>query len=282
MYYEKKLPKKDEDLKLLIEEVMQEHPGYGYRRVAMVLEVNAKRAARVMRKFGLKPARRSKTPRKPNDENKQESSYPDILSKTSTIAPDFIWVSDFTYIRYKGTWYYLATVIDYYSGVVLGFNVSKTHDAGFVQVAIHRAILKAGKLPKYFHSDQGSEYNSKEVAEWLTLQGVGISMSPKSSPWRNGSQESFYGRFKVEFGDPERFKTAGEFIEALYKHLNYFANTRIKNKLKMSPQKFRDNYFSLHDSSTSLSTSYESPPTRCFASLPPPAPDGAVFVTTIL
>lgn len=282
MYYEKKLPKKDEELKLQIEEVMSKHPGYGYRRVAIALGINDKRAARVMKKFGLKPARRAKTPRKPNDINQPESSNPDILSRISPIVPDFMWVSDFTYIKYKSGWYYLATVLDCYSGVALGFNISKTHDAGFVKIAIKRAIQKAGKPPDYFHSDQGSEYASQEISKWLQSQGVSISMSPKSSPWRNGSQESFYGRFKVEFGDPDRFDTAGELIEALYLHLNYFINERIKNKLKMSPQKFRDQYFSLHDTSTSLSTSYESPPSRCFASLPPPAPGGAVFVTTNL
>ena len=64
-------------------------------------------------------------------------------------------------------------------------------------------------------------------------------MSPKSSPWRNGSQESFFGRFKVEFGDPNRFKTEGELIEELYVKIAYFRDSRIKNKLKMSPAKFR-------------------------------------------
>lgn len=282
MYYERKLPKKDEALKLLIEEVMEANPGYGYRRVAIALGINSKRAARVMRKYNLKPARRAKAPRKPNDINQPKSSYSDILAKTSSIAPDFIWVSDFTYISYKGVWYYLATVLDYYSGVALGFNISKTHDAGFVKIAIERAIQKAAGLPDFFHSDQGSEYTSEIIAKWLEVQGVSISMSPKSSPWRNGSQESFYGRFKVEFGDPERFQTAGELIEELYRQLNYFVNRRIKNKLKMPPQKFRDMYFSLHDTSTRLSTSYESPPARCFASLPPPALNRADFVATNL
>lgn len=282
MYYKKKLPKKDEALKLQIQQVMEKNPGYGYRRVAIALGINTKRAARVMRKYKLKPARRAKTPKKPNDINQPKSSYPDILAKTSSITPDFIWVSDFTYISYKGGWYYLATVLDYYSGVALGFNISKTHDAGFVKIAIERAIEKAGGCPDFFHSDQGSEYNSEIIADWLKAQGVSISMSPKSSPWRNGSQESFYGRFKVEFGDPERFETAGELIESLYQQLHYFVNGRIKNKLKMPPQKFRDKYFSLHDTSTSLSTSYESPPARCFAPLPPPAPVRAAFVATVL
>jgi hypothetical protein len=35
-------------------------------------------------------------------------------------------------------------------------------------------------------------------------------MSPKSSPWRNAMQESFYGRFKIALGDVNRFEELTE------------------------------------------------------------------------
>ena len=239
LYYRKKLPERDEELRLEIERVMEAHPGYGYRRIALTLGINAKRAARVMRKFGLKPARRAKAPRKPQDVGREAAPYPDILSRMSPFAPDVVWVSDFTFIAWHGVWVYLATVLDLFSGVPLGFNISLSHDASFVKQAVVHAIARAGRLPEWFHSDQGNEYDSYEIASWFQAQGVKISMSPKSSPWRNGSQESFFGRFKVEFGDPERFETLAELIEALFQHLHYFTNLRIKNRLKMPPATFR-------------------------------------------
>jgi hypothetical protein len=64
-------------------------------------------------------------------------------------------------------------------------------------------------------------------------------MNPKGAPWCNGSQESFFGRFKVEFGDFDRFDTFAELLEALYDMLHYFSNLRIKTKLKMPPVEFR-------------------------------------------
>jgi hypothetical protein len=63
-------------------------------------------------------------------------------------------------------------------------------------------------------------------------------MSFKSSPWWNGSQESFFGRFKVEFGDFDRFESLPDLVEAIYQHLQYFSESRIKSKLKMSPAVF--------------------------------------------
>ena len=262
IYYRCKIPDKDEELRRRIEAVMVANAGYGYRRVALALCINAKRAQRVMRKFHLRPARRAKTPNKPLDRGRPPESFPDILSRMSPIVPDCLWVSDFTYICFRGEFLYLATVLDLFTGTPLGFNISRTHDALFVQSAIDRAIAFAGRLPDWFHSDQGSEYMSDDVALWLARKGVNISTSPKSSPWRNGSQESFFGRFKTEFGDPDRFESIAELIEELYRMLHYFSHVRIKTRLKMAPAAFRKRWFDEHQTAQ---RNPQSPP-----ELPPP------------
>ena len=257
LYYHRKIPEKDEALRRAIEGVMEKNPGYGSPRIALALKINKKRAARVMRKFGLKPARRCKNPRKPEDEGREPLSHPNILGRLSPIAPNVVWASDFTFICYKGEFVYLCTVIDVFTGEVLGFNISRRHDAAFVRLAIERALRKTGTKPKWLHSDQGSEYASEGVSMWLQAQGITISMNPKGSPWCNGSQESFFGRFKVEFGDFERFDTYADLLEELYSHLHYFSNIRIKTKLKMAPAQFR---MCWEERNKELSTPCESPP----------------------
>lgn len=273
LYYQHKMPARDEALRREIEAVMLQHPGYGSPRVAIALKINEKRIARVMRKFGLKPARCAKTPRKPLDEGRESLSYPCILSRLSPFAPDVVWASDFTFISYRGSFIYLCTVIDVFTGEVLGFNVCRTHDARFVQIAIERAIARTGITPQYFHSDQGSEYASASVRGWLTSLGVTISMNPKGSPWCNGSQESFFGRFKVEFGDFDRFDTYAELLEEIYYQLNYFTHRRIKTKLKMPPAEFRAAWEEKQEVLSTQIHSYSQvmslPPPRCFATLPP-------------
>jgi transposase InsO family protein len=123
------------------------------------------------------------------------------------------------------------------------------------------AIRKTETLPDWFHSDQGSEYASEDVGAWLTKQGVTVSMNPKGSPWCNGSQESFFGRFKTEFGDFRRFDIYADLLEELYSQLNYFTNIRIKTKLKMSPAKFREKW---EIRQLELSTGCQSPPHPLF------------------
>ena len=41
-------------------------------------------------------------------------------------------------------------------------------------------------------------------------------MSDKASPWQNGYQESFFGHFKLEAEDLNRFESLGELIEYIY------------------------------------------------------------------
>jgi transposase InsO family protein len=257
LYYRHRLPVRDEELRRQIEAVMEKNPGYGSPRVAIALKVNEKRAARVMRKFGLKPARRSKTPRKREDEGREPLSHPNILGRLSPIAPNVVWASDFTFISYNGEFVYLCTVLDVFTGEVLGFNISRRHDAAFVRLAIERALRKTGALPQWFHSDQGSEYASEEIRTWLGSLGIAVSMNPKGSPWCNGSQESFFGRYKVEFGDFGRFDTYADLLEELYSQLNYFSNLRIKTKLRMAPAAFRQQW---EQQRRELSTNFESPP----------------------
>jgi transposase InsO family protein len=246
LYYRKKLPAKDEKLRRRIEAVMRANPGYGYRRVGDALGINRKRAKRVMRKFGLKPARRAKAPRKPLDMGREPARYPDILAKLCPAVPDFVWASDFTFLSYRGEFIFLVTVLDVFTGEPLGFNVSRCHDAMFVRLAVERALCRHRTVPTWFHSDQGSEYVAEEVCVWLQSLGVRISMTPKASPWRNGSQESFFGRYKIEFGDPDRFDTLAELLEELYRMLHYFGHRRIKNRLRMPPVEFRKRWLTRH------------------------------------
>lgn len=271
LYYRPKLLAKDIALRKVIETVMAENPGYGSPRVAMALGINRKRISRVMRKFGLKPARRAKTPRKPMDQGRAPQPVPNIAKLFSPIAPNCVWVSDFTYLRWQGVFVYLCTVLDLFTGEVLGSNIGLRHDAEFVRMSVKRAVRQVGRFPTWFHSDQGSEYASETVQRWLTSNGTQISMSFKSSPWWNGSQESFFGRFKVEFGDLDRFETLVDLVEALYQHLRYFSEARIKSKLRMSPVQFRKTWEQKTIDLPPGPPSFLPLPTPCFTSRGGPA-----------
>ncbi|MFQ5492859.1 MAG: transposase [Candidatus Dojkabacteria bacterium] len=136
--------------------------------------------------------------------------------------PNHTYVSDFTYIRHYGKFVYLSTCMDICTREIVGWDVSTRHTKDFVIGALMDSFINTGfKLPKIVHSDQGSEYRSREYTEIVEGLGIQISMSSKGSPWENGYQESFYNNFKTELGlEFERFQTLGELVEGIHQTLS--------------------------------------------------------------
>jgi len=231
---------RNEDLRARIEEVMLAHPAYGHRRVADALQVNRKAVLRVMRLYQLKPARRCKTPSKPLDSGIPAAEAPDMVQRVSPVTPALIWTSDFSFIRYQGRFVHLCVVRDAFTRDVLGQSIRLHHSSELVVAALNDAFEgRPGETPTWLHSDQGSEYRSKEVEQELLRRGIKPSYAPKSSPWRNGAQESFFGRMRVEFGDFDRFDSLGALVEGIHRYLAYYNDERIHTALRMSPRQFR-------------------------------------------
>jgi len=243
LYWKSKIDAKDKNLLPQIKEIMSGNPSYGHKRIAIALKLNKKRILRIMKKYNLKPSRRRpQRPRKPEDENKPNASYPNLVKNFCPIYPNIVWVSDFTYISFQGRFIYLATIVDLFTRLIVGWNVLVNHSIELVKGAFEHAVQRTKKVPQILHSDQGSEYDSQEYTELAKSYAIIISMSKKAAPWENGFQESFYSGFKLDLGEPNRFNNLGELVEAIYQTIHYYNNSRIHTKLKSSPYQFYINY----------------------------------------
>jgi putative transposase len=235
LYYRPKKPDKDWQLKCCIEEVLRQHPSYGSRRIAIHLSMNRKRVKRVMNLFGIKAYRRRGKKWKKTKNIKV--IYPNLLITTYPAYENHIWVSDFTYIPFQGKTVCVATVLDLFTRKVVGLSVYTTHAVSLTLSAFMSA-LQNNPRPAIFHSDNGSEYNAAVFIEALETVGVMISRSAPGCPWENGYQESFYDKFKIDLGDPSRFKTLGELVYEIYQTIYVYNNSRIHSALKMPPVLF--------------------------------------------
>lgn len=238
LYYQSKLSVKDEALRQDIYQVLHIHPSYGYRRLAIHLGVNTKRVLRVMQLYGIKPyRRRGEKPTRATSPRLVDAELPNLLAGYFPDRPNDVWASDFTYIPYNGKFIYLATILDLYSRQVVGWYISDHHDTPLVAAAFYDALEHYGR-PRILHSDRGSEYLSQVYMELTGNCGILPSYSAKGSPWQNGYQESFYNGFKVDLGDPGRFETKGQLIEAIHLQLYIYNHHRIHLALKMAPRQY--------------------------------------------
>ena len=239
LYYKSKLTPKDEAAKDQIVEVLSSNPCYGHKRVAIELKMNKKKTLRIMKKYELEPRRRKRKGFvKMGDIGLAVAEYQNEVVNFCPVNPNVVWCGDFTYIRFRDAFIYLATVIDAYTREIVDFALSRRHNRHLVKSAVLDAMKKRNCLPDYFHSDQGSEYQSYEHADFLEKLGVKVSMSRKGSPWQNPYQESFYSQFKFELGNFNSLENDGQLAEVVYRQIYYYNNQRIHSALKMSPGQF--------------------------------------------
>ncbi|MEZ5383488.1 MAG: IS3 family transposase [Microthrixaceae bacterium] len=86
-------------------------------------------------------------------------------------------VGDITYIRTWEGWVYLATVIDCYSKMVVGFAMADHMRTSLVTDALQVAINAGGIQPEaVFHSDRGAQYTSDEFRAFLASHDMVGSM----------------------------------------------------------------------------------------------------------
>ena len=220
----------------MIEETLRIHPAYGHKRLAKHLSINKKRVLRVMKKYGIKPYRRTaKNPWKPK--KNKDAVFPNLLITECPEYPNHIWATDFTYLKFQNKWWYLATVIDLYTREVVGVSFQRTHTTQLVLDALLDAMVHHAK-PTIIHSDQGSEYTSKDFTSFCQDLKIIQSMSHPGCPWENGYQESFYKGFKVELGDPTRFETLGELVAMIYHQIYYYNTKRLHTSINATPREY--------------------------------------------
>ena len=103
----------------------------------------------------------------------------------------------------------MLTVIDEFTRECLAIKVArklKSHDVAGV---LYR-LFKAKGIPHFIRSDNGPEFTSEFIRDWLKDVGVKTLFIMPGSPWENGYNESFNGKLRDELLNLEIFDTLTE------------------------------------------------------------------------
>jgi putative transposase len=156
-------------------------------------------------------------------------------------APNQKYVSDITYLWTDEGWLYLATVIDLYSRLVVGWAMSERMTAQLVcdalQMALWRRRMPSGII---VHSDRGSQYCSAAYQILIKKQGLLCSMSAKGCCYDNACAESFFHTLKVEVIHGERFTTREIMRQTVFEYIEVDYNRTRRHSANgyISPQAF--------------------------------------------
>jgi transposase InsO family protein len=206
------------------------HGTYGYRRVHAVLArsgvvVSPELIRQLMRELGLVPCQ--PRPWRPSTTEADASHrLPDLVGRDFTAeAPGTKLVGDITYIPTGEGWVYLATVIDCYSKMVVGWSMAEHYRTSLIIAALESAAGAIEIAPDcIFHSDRGSNYTSYDFATTLAGMGMRQSVGRTGVCWDNAMAESFFGALKNEWLNRMIFATRAQVRQEVVKYIEGFYN----------------------------------------------------------
>ena len=215
-----------------------QYPRYGYRRIRVFLRreghgMSRHRAHRLWRLAGLQLPRRR--PRR-----RVATSRPRPLPAT---APNHVWAYDFVFdASASGQQIKCLTVVDEFTRECLAIDVAGSIRSRRVIEVLTRLISEHG-APRFLRSDNGPEFVSHAILEWLANERIDTAFIDPGKPWQNGADESFNGKFRDECLSLEWFRTRTEarvVIESWRRHYN---QVRPHSSLKdLTPIEFKTRY----------------------------------------
>jgi putative transposase len=205
------------ELRTQIVELAERHPRYGFRRVHALLGpgINLKAVHRIWREEGL--SLRTRKRRRIQVEHRPEAP-PSRFGDVWSIDFASEWLENRRQARIVG-------VIDVATRENLLLKARASFRAHQLVKELSWLFLVHG-TPKKIRSDNGPEFRSKRVTQFLAARGVEAGFIEPGSPWQNGHIESFFGKLRDELLNMEIFPTGKDLQSHLDDYMDHYNHRR--------------------------------------------------------
>ena len=189
--YQPRMPAKDAPVIEVMKKLSAQYPRYGYRRIRAFLrrrgfELSWSRTHRLWRHAGLL------VPRKRSGK-RIASTRPRVHTP---FKANMVWAYDFVFdTTATGQQLKCLTVIDAYTRECLAIEVAGSIRSKRMIEVLSRLVSVRG-APLSMRSDNGPEFVSPAILEWIAGAGIATVLNDPCKPWQNGADESFKGKFR--------------------------------------------------------------------------------------
>lgn len=218
-----------------IQDIYHEHKGVdGYRSMRVFLErKNINLSALTVHKYMNKELKLYSIIRrkKPNyEKGNSHKVFENLINQDfSTDKINQKWCTDFTYLFLTdGSKRYNCSILDLYDRSIIASITDKNITSDLAVRTVKKALASQSKINNklILHSDQGSQYTSKEFIEFCKSTDITQSMSKAGYPYDNAVMERYYNTLKNEcinlhyyHTDEELNASIEEFAYVWYNHV---------------------------------------------------------------
>ncbi len=233
---------------------------YGADKVWAALNREGIRVARctverLMRQLGLSGARRGKAFKVTTRHDDRLRRPADLVDRQfNASAPNRLWVADLTYVKTHAGWAYAAFVIDVYSRMVVGWQISNSLRSDLAIDALEMAIWNRTRAGQpldglVHHSDRGVQYLSIRYSERLAENDIVASVGSRGDSYDNAMAEAFNSLYKWELIYPQGpWKGLDDVEFATLGYLDWFNHRRLHGEITrantyVTPADFEATYY---------------------------------------
>jgi len=201
------------------------HTAEGYRRLTYmmiddnVVAVSPSTTYRVLKSSGLL-----------NRWNKIKTSSKGSGFDQPTI-PHEHWHTDIKYVNFRGTFLFLISVIDGYSRYIVHHELRTNMQEYDVQITLQRALEKYPSVKPRLITDNGSQYISKDFAEYLKFVGLQHIRTSIAYPQSNGKIERYHRTIHQECLATKSLINLDDARVQIDNFINYYNTKRLHSSL---------------------------------------------------
>ena len=229
IYYTPRIKKLSDDqltLLRLVDEIYTKYPFFGTRQMSDYISLHHHPCKRYEARFayehlGLHSLAPGPQTSKPHPEH---TVYPYLLNEIAIVRPCQVFSTDITYIRLQRGFVYLVAVIDWYSRLVLDWQLSINMEADFCVETLERVLTQS--RCDIFNTDQGSQFTSKDFIDVLKKYHIDISMDGKGRWADNIFVERLWRSVKYECVYLQEWTSVIAVREALREYFHFYNNER--------------------------------------------------------
>ena len=115
-----------------------------------------------------------------------------LLTGREPVKPHQHWHTDIKYVNFRGTFLFLISVIDGYSRYIVHHELRMSMQEFDVQITIQRALEKHPLSRPRLITDNGSQFISKDFAQYIKLVGLQHIRTSIAYPQSNGKIERYH------------------------------------------------------------------------------------------
>lgn len=191
------------------------------------MTISEGRVYRLMKEMDLPKMSTVKPPKAAKADKEDVGACQNLLAQQfDQKAPNVVWVSDFTYVKVAGRFFYICAIVDLYARKVIACRVSSKIDR-FLAIDTLRDAVRLRGVSKgvLFHTDRGCQFTSADFRKTIDELDMVQSFSAKGHPYDNAVMECFFKYLKKEELNRRSFQSVEQLKLSLVRYISGFYNS---------------------------------------------------------